>query len=248
MNKHRLISIFRWLLIILFVLLIVGGVGLFGWATLNARSATERARQEINEHHVELIDGFYTFLPNDQTPTTALIYYPGGLVEPDAYAVTAQAIAEAGYLVIIPDMPLNLAIFAINQADDIIATHPEIERWVIGGHSLGGSMAAEYAINHLETIDGLIFFASYPGSSADFSTTDLPILSIYGSEDLGLDGIEASYDLLPPATIFKVLDGGNHAQFGDYGEQEGDGVASISVELQQSQIVEETVYFLTSLP
>lgn len=248
MNKHRLISILRWLLIALCALLIVAGVGLFGWATLNAQSTTERALKEIADHNVQKNNGWYMFQPEDQPPTTALIYYPGALVEPDAYAVTGQAIAEAGYLVIIPDMPLNLALFATNEADEIIAAHPEIEKWVIGGHSLGGSMAAEYAKNHLETIDGLILFASYPASSTDFSTTNLPILSLYGSEDFGLDGIEASYPQLPPSTVFKVLEGGNHAQFGDYGEQEGDGVATISVESQQRQIIEETVNFLANLP
>lgn len=248
MNKHRLISILRWLLIALCTVLIVGSLGLFGWATLNAQPATERALKEIANHNVQKNNGWYRFQPDDQTPTTALIYYPGGLVEPDAYAVTGQAISEAGYLVIIPDMPLNLAIFAMNQADEIIAAHPEIEKWVIGGHSLGGSMAAEYAKNHLETIDGLILFASYPASSTDFSTTNLPILSLYGSEDLGLDGIEASFEQLPSSTVFKVLEGGNHAQFGDYGEQEGDGVATISLESQQREIVEETVNFLANLP
>lgn len=201
-------------------------------------------------------NGWYRFQPDDQTATTALIYYPGGLVEPDAYAVTGQAIAEAGYLVIIPDMPLNLAFLATNEADDIIAAHPQIEKWVIGGHSLGGSMAAEYAFDHLETIEGLILFASYPASSIDFSTTTLPILSIYGSKDFGIDGIEASLPQLPPEAILKVLEGGNQcaqqtlgdAQFGDYGEQEGDGIATISRQSQQEQIIFETVNFLSNLP
>ncbi len=151
-------KIFRWLLISVLAILLIGTVGLVGWATISVQEATERAVAVLQDNGVQREDGRLVFRPRSPTDK-GLIYYPGGLVDPEAYAVTAQGIADAGYLVVIPKMPLNLAFTGINRADRIRADFPEIESWVIGGHSLGGAMAAEYAKNHEDSLDGLIMYA-----------------------------------------------------------------------------------------
>jgi len=155
----------------------LGAGGLIGWATLSSQEATERAVNVLQEKGVQLENGLLVFQPSTQTDR-GLIYYPGGLVEPEAYAVTAQDIADAGYLVVIPKMPLNLAFTSINSANKIRADYPEIESWVIGGHSLGGAMAAEYAKNNVDSLDGLIMLASYPANNEDFVNFPIPILCI----------------------------------------------------------------------
>ncbi|MGB1254115.1 MAG: alpha/beta hydrolase, partial [Candidatus Promineifilaceae bacterium] len=139
-------KLLRRLLLGLVLIVTLAVVGLVGWATVGAQPATQRAVDTLAANDVVREDGLLVFRPNSPT-TAALIYYPGGLVEPEAYAVTAQGIADAGYLVILPKMPLNLAVTDANRAESIVAAFPEIESWVIGGHSLGGSMAAEYAKN-----------------------------------------------------------------------------------------------------
>lgn len=228
------------------VLLLIGAGLLVGWATVSAQEATERAVAVLQDNGIRREEGRLLFRPASPTDT-GLIYYPGGLVEPEAYAVTAQGIAEAGYLVVIPKMPLNLAFTGINRADGIRAEFPEIERWVIGGHSLGGAMAAEYAKGHVDGLAGLIMFASYPANNEDFVDFPIPILTITASNDPGAPRQEAFYDAIRESARLVVIEGGNHRQYADYSYQAEDGIATISAAEQQAQIVAATVQFLESL-
>jgi dienelactone hydrolase len=239
-------KIIRWLLIGVLVLLIIGIIGLVGWATISAQEATERAIAVLEDNGVQREDGQLVFRPSSPTEK-GLIYYPGGLVDPEAYAATAQGIADAGYLVVIPKMPLNLAFTGINRADGIRKEFPEIESWVIGGHSLGGAMAAQYAKNNEDSLDGLIMFASYPASNEDFVDFPIPILSLIGSRDPGAPEQEAFYEAVADSASLFVIEGGNHRQYADYGYQRDDGVATVSAAEQQEQIIGAAVQFLDSL-
>ncbi len=98
-----------------------------------------------NKVAVTEADDRYEFAPRGTEPTSAVILYPGGRVDARSYAPLAARIAERGHLVVIPVMPLSLAVLDANAADEVIAAHPEVETWVVGGHSLGGAMAAQYA-------------------------------------------------------------------------------------------------------
>ena len=237
---------FRGLIIVILIIFLIGSVGLVGWATLSAQEATERAVMVLHDNAVQREDGQLAFRPSSPTDR-GLIYYPGGLVDPEAYAVTAQGIADAGYLVVIPKMPLNLAFMGINRADGIRADYPEIESWVIGGHSLGGAMAAEYAKNNADSLDGLIMFASYPSNYEDFVDFPIPILTIIGSRDPGAPKQEGFYEAISDSARLFVIEGGNHRQYADYRFQNGDGIATISVAEQQDQIIAATVQFLHTL-
>ena len=236
----------RRLIYAILIILLIGTVGLVSWATLSAQEATERAVIVLNDNDVQLKDGLLIFRPNS-TADRGLIYYPGGLVDPEAYAVTAQGIADAGYLVVIPKMPLNLAFMGINRADGILADYPEIDSWVIGGHSLGGAMAAEYAKNNKDNIDGLIMFASYPANYEDFIDFPIPILTIIGSRDPGAPKQKGLFEAISDSARLIVIEGGNHRQYADYSFQNNDGIATISVEEQQEQIISATVQFLDTL-
>ncbi len=194
-------------------------------------------------------DNWYTFQPTNEIASTGLIFYPGGLVEPRSYAPYARAIAGAGYLVVIVPMPFNLAIFSTSAGDAVIAAHPEITYWAVGGHSLGGSMAARYASAHPDRISGLALWAAYPESGLDLSASRLNVVSVYAELDglATLDTVEVSRGLLPPDAQFVLITGGNHAQFGWYGDQPRDSPATISRESQQEQTVSATVNMLASL-
>ncbi len=189
------------------------------------------------------------FQPAEEQPSTGLILYPGARVDPRAYAPAARAIAEKGYLVAIVPMPLNLAVLGADRAADVMAAYPEIEQWAVGGHSLGGAMAARFAYQHPEIVQGLALWAAYPASSDDLSGYPLATTSIYGTLD-GLatgDKIDASRPLLPSATQWVAIEGGNHAQFGWYGPQSGDNEATINREAQQEQIVAAMAELLSRL-
>ncbi len=189
------------------------------------------------------------FTPLASQTTTGFIIYPGGRVDYRAYAPAANNIAAQGYLVVIVHVPLNLAVFNPAAASQVIAAYPEIQHWVVGGHSLGGSMAANFAHAHPGAVQGLVLWASYPAGSDDLSSSGIKVLSISGTLD-GLSTpakIEASRSLLPADTIFVSIEGGNHAQFGWYGPQAGDNPAAISRDDQQAQIIQATMALLAAI-
>lgn len=208
------------------------------------------AALESDANVTVVTDPWLSFMPATDAQNTGLIFYPGGRVDPRSYAPMARAIAEAGYPVVIVPMPLNLAVFGIDRAADVIAAYPEVEHWAIGGHSLGGSMAAAFTHDNHDLIDGLFLTASYPANSDDLSGfKDLATYSVSATND-GLatpDKIEASRPLLPANTTWMPIQGGNHAQFGYYGDQPGDGQATISREEQQRQTVETANQMLAEI-
>lgn len=192
----------------------------------------------------------YTFTPAAETtgPATGLVLYPGGRVDARSYAPLAAEIARRGYTVVVPKITLNLAVFEPDAAGPVIAAHPEVATWAVGGHSLGGSMAAQYAFD-ADNASGLVLLASYPAGNSDLSKRGLSAVSIVGT----LDGlvrpadIEKSKPLLPPDTSFLVIDGGNHAQMGSYGAQPGDNPATISPEEQWRQAADAAQSVLVQL-
>ena len=141
-------------------------------------------------------------------------------------------------------MPFNMAFFGINKADKIIENNPNISNWYMAGHSLGGSMAAKYTSKNQEIIDGLILLASY--SVDDLSEYTGKVISIIGTKDMGIDKekLDETSVNLPEDTEFFIIEGGNHAQFGDYGFQKGDNIADIPLEEQLELITNRILEYL----
>ncbi len=162
-----------------------------------------------------------------------LILYPGAGVEPAAYAPLAAEIADAGFLVTIQQAPLGLAILDSDMASASIDAFPGIDTWAVGGHSLGGAMAARFA-SESDEVGGLVFLGAYPEEGLDISGSGLAVMSIYGDRDLlsTPDEVLSARPRLPDDTEFVLIEGGNHAQFGRYGRQPRDGAASITAEAQ----------------
>lgn len=176
------------------------------------------------------------FEPEDAK--AGLIFYPGGKVQYEAYAPLMEALAERGIQCVLLHMPANLAVLDMNVAEGITEEYPDIENWYIGGHSLGGSMAASYVADHTEEFEGLILLASY--STAVLQDSGLDVVSIYGSEDevLNLEKYDKYCINLPKDFHEEVIEGGNHAYFGMYGNQEGDGAAIVTNEEQIQSTVD----------
>jgi pimeloyl-ACP methyl ester carboxylesterase len=235
-------------LVILLVALLVGIAGFAAWAYTPLGPLPEATTALRSDAAIQVaIAPWLTFTPAEGQPTTGFIFYPGGRVDARSYAPAARAIAARGYLVVVVPMPFNLAVFKPAAAEAVIAAHPEVEQWAIGGHSLGGAMAANFAYTHPDAVQGLVLWAAYPASNNSLAGRRLATASIYGMQDGRATGIAASRPLLPADTRFVLIEGGNHAQMGWYGPQGGDGVASISREAQQAQVVDATVAFLARL-
>ena len=181
-------------------------------------------------------DGTIVFEP--EGATAGFIFYPGGKVEHRAYIPLMQACAEQGILCVLVEMPFHLAVLDINAADGIQAKYPQVQDWYIGGHSLGGSMAAAYLEKNAEDYEGLILLGSY--SATNLSQSGLEVLSIFGSEDqvMNREKYEENKVNLPEGFTEVIFDGGCHAYFGMYGPQDGDGTPTISNEDQIAMTVE----------
>ena len=169
-----------------------------------------------------------------------LIFYPGAKVEARAYVPLAIELAKEGIFTVVVKMPFNISFFDINAADRVIKKYSSVEKWFVGGHSQGGSMAAIYAQNHQNKVAGVVLLGAY--STADLSGTGLSAFVAYGSSDgvLNMKQYEKNLKNLPKNTSYLVIDGGNHAGFGMYGGQKGDNPATISVE-QQIAITAEMI-------
>ena len=235
---------FRALLIVLAVLVLLFGVcaaylGSYYRADAEMTAAFATPTGVTRE---VLADGTVVFVPQD--PQAGLIFYPGGKVEHTAYEPLMKALAAGGILCVLIEMPFRLAVLDMNAADGIREKFPQIEHWYIGGHSLGGSMAASYLEAHSQEFDGLVLLGAY--STADLSKSELSVLSIYGSEDGVMDREKYATCLqnMPKDFTQTVLDGGNHAYFGAYGKQKGDGEAALTNEVQIMQTAAHMLTFM----
>lgn len=181
-----------------------------------------------------------------QSSETGLIFYPGGKVDEKAYIPLLTKIAQGKITVVLIKMPFHLAIFDLNAANKVYSLFPEIKNWYIGGHSLGGAMACLYAEKNVSKLEGVILLASY--STADLSKSKLRILSLYGSQDrvLNSENVTKYAPNLPQDSKTIVINGGNHGYFGSYGEQKGDGIATISRAVQQQQTSELILDFINA--
>lgn len=192
----------------------------------------------------ELENGNIVFEAKDTD--TGFVFYPGGKVDKNAYKPLMAELSSRGITCIIVDMPFNLAVLDINAADGICDEYPEIKRWYIGGHSLGGSMAASYVSEHTDIFDGLVLLGAY--STADISETSLKVLSVYGSEDkvMNREKYEGNKSNLPDSFTETIIDGGCHAGFGMYGAQDGDGVPKITNEVQITITADAVLTFINN--
>ena len=217
------------------------------WATFARPPLPDALKALEGDGQVNVFrEPWLTFSPTQDTPSTGFVFYPGGRVDPQGYASLMSIIASEGYLVVVPEMPLNMAVFSPNIADEIIAHYPKISQWVIGGHSVGGTMAAYYTDKHPESIDGLAIWASYPADSTDISDLNIPVLAIYGSRELRVNdtAVGDRKHLLPKDTVYIRIDGGDHHQFGSYEIGSEDHLATISRGSQHQQIIQATLEIL----
>jgi hypothetical protein len=230
------------------VLIIVSGFVV--WAQTPPGPMQEAINALNSDSNVTVISReWLVFEPKVTNYTVGFIFYPGGRVDFRSYAPYAHAIASQGFLAVIAPMPLNLAVFNSNAANNVIASYSNITSWAVGGHSLGGTMAAQYVHDNPNKIKGLILWAAYPQSGTDLSNYSIDVVTVHGTNDglVSTKQIDDSLKQLPPYTVRLEILGGNHAQFGWYGPQSGDNPATISRQQQQDQTVNATINLLSKI-
>ena len=197
--------------------------------------ADEDAMKALNsDAQVTVTETSEGYLFDGPGEDSAIVFYPGGKVEEESYAPLMRRLAEQGQDAFLLKLPFRLAVFDMDAAGDVIEDY-DYDRWILAGHSLGGVAAASYTAEHPDEVEGLILMASYPTKEIP---DEVPVLSIYGSEDqvLNMKSYEESRDLWSAQIKEVVVEGGNHAQYGNYGEQKGDGEALISADAQQEEV------------
>lgn len=203
--------------------------------------ANNRALNVLVEYsdQIETFNRLTTIYPVvEQDNEIGIIFYPGGKVESLSYLSLLAKLSDQGFTSVLVDMPFNLAVFNSDGANRAIEKHPTIDRWVLVGHSLGGAMASSYVNSNTDEIESLILLAAYPINDADIRT-----IQIVGDQDLIVNTSQLSDDVET-----YIIEGGNHAYFGDYGEQENDGEATITPSQQQQITVDIIVDFILNQP
>jgi hypothetical protein len=235
--------------IIILALVAILIAGFTVWAIIPLGPAPEALAALKSDAKVRVTSGnWITFNPEDPAAPTGFIFYPGARVDYRSYAPVLRKIAEQGYFVVLLKAPLNLALFSPNAALPVFDAYPEIKHWAVGGHSLGGVAAAQFASANPGKVKGVVLWASYPADDG-LLATDAKVVSIYGTNDgLGtVENIKKAGKLVPADTVYVPIEGGNHGQFGAYGPQPGDNPADISAEEQWNQTVTATVKLLSQI-
>jgi len=211
--------------------LILGGCALYVSDYYRADLATIEAFAADN-HVSKTAVSSHRIAYGEANAAVGFLFYPGGKVEHTAYEPLMMELAARGILCVLIEMPLRLAVLDVNAADGVRELYPNVEHWYIGGHSLGGSMAASYIAKHTEAFEGIVLLGSY--STVDLSESSLNTLSIYGSEDgvMNREKYRKYKDNLPSDLTEIEIEGGCHAYFGMYGKQDGDGAPTIRAEEQ----------------
>ena len=235
MNKNSMPRRKKWLVaggIALLILAILTGA--FFWYVSDYYRAEDAALEVLAQDCGITVQDNLTILSPTYPTDTAIIFYPGAKVEAEAYLPLLDQIRQTGVACILVHMPFHMAIFDANAAESVIDQFPEYQHWYIAGHSMGGAMASQFASDHPDLVDGLILMGAY--ICGDYPAEDT--LTIYGSLNQSVeDNIDYTENIVE-------IEGGNHAQFGNYGPQKGDLPAAISAEEQQKQTVEAIEAFL----
>lgn len=224
----------RRILLVLLALLVLGAAG-FGFYVGDYYRAEPAALAILDEPGLS-IDGDTTILSPASASDTGILFYPGAKVEAEAYLPLLDQLRDQGFTCFLIHMPANMAIFDADAALDVIAAHPEISHWYLAGHSMGGAMASSCAADNPDAFDGLILLGAY--LYGDYPPADT--LTIYGSLN------ESVAEKIDYTDNVLVIDGANHAQFGNYDPQKGDPAAAISASDQQAQSVQAITDFIHS--
>lgn len=220
------------------------------WSLIAYRASAAAQAALISDDQVTVTreDGTWIFSPSTgrDRSRARLLFFPGALVNPVAYAPLARAVASAGYEATILELPRR---GAFGGADDpemfararaLIRPGRDSIPWVVAGHSRGAVVTTKLAAERPAGLAGLVFIGSSHPRDVSLAALTIPVTKIVGTRD-GLaspDEVRANSHNLPASTRWVWVEGGNHSQFGWYGFQPGDGRARVSADRQRSEMIQ----------
>ena len=233
------------------VVWVLGGLLFLVWLydSFRARDVDSKLLQSNDSVAVSSTPESLSFTPVTAAAKVGLLFFPGGGVEPEAYAPLVSAVARQGYPSVIIRLPYRFAPFAehrkeaCHRAHEWVARQPQVAAWVVAGHSKGGAIATELVSAQPTWIRGLILIGTTHPKELDLSKLSIPVKKIFGSQD-GIATEEktlANRSKLPTHAQWVRIAGGNHSQFGYYGLQLRDRKAAITREVQQRLTLTEII-------
>jgi hypothetical protein len=240
---------------------IVLGIGLLIWLNyalfagkiLGLSPEVKDALQSDDEVEVALLedDSWLVMVPSKTAPTTGMILYPEGHRDIRSYALITREIARQGFQVVFLSLRLETEYSEAEERgriEAVISAYPQIERWAVGGHTWGAQAGVDYAAHHPDRVAGVVLWAGRMDGTTSLADSDLPVLMVYGTlDDENVNLVANNKPFLPQHTVWVTIEGGNRAQFANYGPMPADAVATISSESQQAQAAATTVEFLSVL-
>jgi len=244
MKFYKKLSFKIFTVAIIFVICLTGAFFIYTSNYYHATTVATEAMTDNQNVTITYKDDMAIFTPNENSKQVGLIFYPGAKVEYTSYAPLMTKLAENGITCVLIKMPFNLAVFNISAANKALNDVSNITSWYICGHSLGGAMASAYAASNTDKLSGIILLGAYP--SSDLSKTDLRLLTMYGSNDevLNKNKLSETKSNAPSDSLYFEIEGGNHANYGNYGIQKGDGTATISSDEQQTIVTDKIIKFI----
>ena len=221
------------------ILIITLGIIFMIWqfSTYQARDIPEEDYVSTDTINVHEDDDLLSFSVMD-SELSELVFLPGGGVQPRAYVPLARNLAEEGFTVHIVKMPYRMPVWGYDKILDLFDW--ENGRFVLGGHSQGAKMAAQFAYEHPELPAALFLIATTHPRDIDMSHMSMRTVKILGDRDGLVESADVAVNIpkLPIGSSLLTIEGANHSQFGHMGHLLMDGTPAISREEQQRKTVE----------
>lgn len=218
--------------IVLLVLAVLTGA--FFWYVSDYYPADEIALEVLAQDSTIEVQDDLTILSPSYPTDTAVIFYPGAKVEAEAYLPLLEQTGRPASPASWSTCPSAWRSLTQTRPEDVMEQFPDIQRWYIAGHSMGGAHGLPVCGKPPDEVDGLILLGAYIYGDYPPEKT----LTVYGSLNQSVeDHIDYTENVVE-------IEGGNRAQFGNYGPQKGDLPATISAEEQQARTVAAIEEFL----
>lgn len=232
---RRRIRITGWSALTSLLVTVIGFLTYFHIVFMADRDATLEVFRD-DRVTLEVISGSLVLSPTGEATTAGVLYVPGARVDPYSYLHPLVDVAASGVTVVIMDPLFNMALLDQRNLDELVAAAPSIETWTLAGHSLGGVRACMLADD--PRVTGLVLFASYCAN--DISHLGIPVLQVLASDDglIDISAVNEARGLLPASATATTIEGANHASFGTYGDQPGDGLATLSRQQVRESVTE----------
>ncbi len=220
---------------------------IWNWNTFQSHNLPGNTFSNSNLISVIESDDKISFKSKAPKNELEVVFFQGGLTDPRAYAPLCRKIAENGFTCHLIKMDWRLPQYDYQKVSKLFDLNEG--NFVIGGHSQGGKMAAQFVYENPNVFKGLFLIGTSHPRDIDLSIQNIPCIKLYADND-GLASVNEVMDnksKLPNHSKLILIKGGNHSQFGYLGKLLMDSSPDISLEEQQNQTYNNLIEFINKI-